>query len=639
MDFSCCSVGDTQSIGYNSDENHHSKHKQQRKEEERVIPWLSDIREEWQARLVRALSSTTIAGYHHHPPFSEGDPQRQSESSHSGNHRGESLVRKGSISRRIFQMTRRIGGGNNHGSSHQSNSNIGVAKHGYHHHPTTQPQNPREVRGRTVTKQDPRIVAKHIHHHHHPYGGQHRNAPIPKPKHRQQVYRSDSLNFGVNSYKTRSTGIGGDDSTSRTSSTPPIAAATASSSMDDTVVSEAGIEISMPQKWDSSSGSSAYEAHSFRAGSHTFTVDTKYSLIRVIGSGAYGVVISALDTSTNYKVAIKMVPRAFHDEVDAKRILREIKLLKHFHHENIIRIVDMMPPLASHVEEFNDVYIVAELMETDLHRIIYSKQNLTIDHVQYFIYQILRALKYIHSANVLHRDLKPSNLLVNSNCDLKICDFGLARGIFPETNDKSMLLTEYVVTRWYRAPEIMLACHQYAKPIDVWSVGCIFAELLARKPYFPGEDYIDQLTIICNKIGKLPEEDLDFVTSEKAKRFMRKLPDKPRIPFHQQFPKTPATALDLLSKMLKIHPKKRITVYEALKHPFLAPLHCPDEEPVAERPFDFSFENDVLNRVRLQELIWEEIGQFRPNCLPVPMRRDIRSSTNNRRQDIRFYEA
>lgn len=242
-----------------------------------------------------------------------------------------------------------------------------------------------------------------------------------------------------------------------------------------------------------------YKTNSFAAGKHTFTLDTRYSLIRVVGSGAYGVVISSHDAKQSKNVAIKMVPGAFNDEIDAKRILREIKLLKHFKHENIVDIVDMMPPVARYLEDFHDVYIVTDLMETDLHRIIYSKQKLSIDHVQYFIYQVLRGLKYIHSADVIHRDLKPSNLLVNSNCDLKICDFGLARGVHQgfaaEGRGGTMLLTEYVVTRWYRAPEIMLACHEYSKPIDIWSVGCIFAELILRKPYFPGDDYIDQVRI------------------------------------------------------------------------------------------------------------------------------------------------
>lgn len=248
---------------------------------------------------------------------------------------------------------------------------------------------------------------------------------------------------------------------------------------------------------------SSYAFHTFKVDKHKFTVDKRYSMLRTVGSGAYGVVISAKDFSRDTEVAIKMVPKAFHDEVDAKRILREIKLLKHFHHENIISIQDMMPPLARQVEDFRDVYIVTDLMETDLHRIIYSKQGLSIDHVQYFMYQILRAVKYIHSANVLHRDLKPSNLLVNSNCDLKVCDFGLARGIslthdqdIIDDRGSSLLLTEYVVTRWYRAPEIMLACHEYSKPVDLWSIGCIFAELLGRKPYLAGDDYIDQVSLL-----------------------------------------------------------------------------------------------------------------------------------------------
>lgn len=293
-----------------------------------------------------------------------------------------------------------------------------------------------------------------------------------------------------------------------TLSTATTASATISYSADETNsdVSEAGMEVVMSSKSKDSemedvSQEEEYKTHSFPAGKHTFTVDTRYSMIRVVGSGAYGVVISSNDSKTNKNVAIKMVPRAFNDEIDAKRILREIKLLKHFRHENIVNIVDMMPPVARYLEDFHDVYIVTDLMETDLHRIIYSKQKLSIDHTQYFIYQVLRGLKYIHSAEVIHRDLKPSNLLVNSNCDLKICDFGLARGIHQDHTEGTggtMLLTEYVVTRWYRAPEIMLACHEYSKPIDIWSVGCIFAELILRKPYFPGDDYIDQVRLHCD---------------------------------------------------------------------------------------------------------------------------------------------
>lgn len=182
-----------------------------------------------------------------------------------------------------------------------------------------------------------------------------------------------------------------------------------------------------------------------------------------------------------------------------------MKLLRYFNHENIISILDIQRP--RNYEGFNEVYLIQvcgrdnwmvslastvltrclqELMETDMHRVIRT-QDLSDDHCQYFIYQTLRALKAMHSANVLHRDLKPSNLLLNANCDLKVCDFGLARSA-ASTDDNSGFMTEYVATRWYRAPEIMLTFKEYTKAIDVWSVGCILAEMLSGKPLFPGKD-------------------------------------------------------------------------------------------------------------------------------------------------------
>lgn len=178
-----------------------------------------------------------------------------------------------------------------------------------------------------------------------------------------------------------------------------------------------------------------------------------------------------------------------------------MKLLRYFNHENIISILDIQKP--RNYETFSEVYLIQvcrlvpstwlyslivlqELMETDMHRVIRT-QDLSDDHCQYFIYQTLRALKAMHSANVLHRDLKPSNLLLNANCDLKVCDFGLARSA-ASTEDNSGFMTEYVATRWYRAPEIMLTFKEYTKAIDVWSVGCILAEMLSGKPLFPGKD-------------------------------------------------------------------------------------------------------------------------------------------------------
>eukprot|EP00879_Flechtneria_rotunda_P015881 GHRR01016608.1.p1 GENE.GHRR01016608.1~~GHRR01016608.1.p1 ORF type:complete len:232 (+),score=61.44 GHRR01016608.1:348-1043(+) len=194
-----------------------------------------------------------------------------------------------------------------------------------------------------------------------------------------------------------------------------------------------------------------------------FECPANYAPIKPIGKGAYGIVCSARNLDTNDKVAIKKITNCFDNAVDAKRILREVALLSHLRHENVMSLRDVVPP--ANPSNFKDVYLVYDLMDTDLHQIIRSPQQLSPDHISYFVYQVLRGLKYIHSANVLHRDLKPSNLLVNANCDLKICDFGLARGAGVE---EQAAMTEYVVTRWYRAPELLLSCNDYTAAIDVW---------------------------------------------------------------------------------------------------------------------------------------------------------------------------
>jgi len=248
---------------------------------------------------------------------------------------------------------------------------------------------------------------------------------------------------------------------------------------------------------------------------------------------------------TGKRVAIKKVTNTFADLIDAKRIMREIKLLHQLgSHENIVGLLDVMtsPPLN---RDFNDVYIVCDLMECDLDRIVSSDQALSDSHAQYFVYQVLRGLKYIHSANVLHRDLKPSNLLVNSNCDLSICDFGLARGVVEDET-----LTEYVVTRWYRAPELLTESQYYGPPVDVWSVGCILAEILLRRPLFQGRDYMHQLQVIIDMLGTPSEESLAFITNSMAKKAILELPKRQKRSFRDVLPDTNGHALDLLERML-----------------------------------------------------------------------------------------
>lgn len=341
------------------------------------------------------------------------------------------------------------------------------------------------------------------------------------------------------------------------------------------------------------------------AAGQDFEMDSKYEMIKPIGHGAYGVVISAIDHEFRAKVAIKKIPNTFEDLVDAKRIVREIRLLRHFNHENVIKVLDLFTPQPH--DNFSDVYIVSDLMETDLHRVIYSRQQLTNEHIQFFLYQMMCGLKYIHSAAVLHRDLKPSNILLNANCDLKLCDFGLSRGLKEAEGSTGANLTEYVVTRWYRAPEIMLSCSTYTTAIDVWSVGCIFGEMLARKPMFPGSDYIHQLKLIMKVVGTPTKSELWFVTNHKANRFVLSLPKYETEDLTRSFPNADHDGLDLLGKMLLLDPSKRISVDDALAHPYLAEVRDVECEAVAPGPVDWGdVETCELNRENLQRLLVED---------------------------------
>ncbi|TYJ52109.1 hypothetical protein B9479_007289 [Cryptococcus floricola] len=354
----------------------------------------------------------------------------------------------------------------------------------------------------------------------------------------------------------------------------------------------------------------------FQTPSNVYVLQQPWQFVKELGQGAYGCVSSARNSMTGETCAVKKVTNVFQKKILTKRCLRELRLLHHFRgHKNITCLYDMDivfdPPGSG---QFREVYLYEELMEADLHAIIRSGQPLSDAHFQSFLYQTLCGLKYIHSANVLHRDLKPGNLLVNADCELKICDFGLARGFQPgavQTDQgQAGFMTEYVATRWYRAPEIMLSFANYTSSIDMWSVGCILAELLGGKPIFKGEDYVDQLNKILNLLGTPTEDTLRRVGSPRAQDYIRSLPIKPRVRFETLYPSASPLALDLLGKLLTFDPAKRFGCQEALEHPYLAVWHDPTDEPLCEVPFDFSFEEeDSVSGMR--DFILDEVRSFR----------------------------
>lgn len=350
---------------------------------------------------------------------------------------------------------------------------------------------------------------------------------------------------------------------------------------------------------------------------------------RPIGYGAFGVVWSVTDPRDGKRVALKKMPSVFQNLVSSKRVFRELRMLCHFKHDNVLSALDILQP--PHIDFFHEVYVLTELMQSDLHKIIVSPQPLTSDHVKVFLYQILRGLKYLHSARVLHRDIKPGNLLVNSNCVLKICDFGLAR---IEEPDENIHMTQEVVTQYYRAPELLMGAKHYSYSVDVWSVGCIFAELLGRRILFQAQSPIQQLDLITDLLGT-PSDSAMKTSCEGARAHIRRTAHKPPSLAALYTLSNQATheAVHLLCRMLVFDPEKRIKATDALAHPYLdegrlryhacmctccystnsGRRYTSDFEPTCPQPFSYEFEDSLTSCHRVKERLHKFILEQQKN--------------------------
>uniref|UniRef100_A0A8C4DZT2 Stress-activated protein kinase JNK n=1 Tax=Dicentrarchus labrax TaxID=13489 RepID=A0A8C4DZT2_DICLA len=321
------------------------------------------------------------------------------------------------------------------------------------------------------------------------------------------------------------------------------------------------------------------EFYSLDVGDSTFTVLKRYQNLRPIGSGAQGIVCSAYDQILERNVAIKKLSRPFQNQTHAKRAYRELVLMKCVNHKNIIGLLNVFTPQKS-LEEFQDVYLVMELMDANLCQVI--QMELDHERLSYLLYQMLCGIKHLHAAGIIHRDLKPSNIVVKSDCTLKILDFGLAR-----TAATGLLMTPYVVTRYYRAPEVILGMG-YQANVDVWSVGCIVAEMIRGSVLFPGTDHIDQWNKVIEQLGT-PTQEFLMKLNQSVRTYVENRPRYAGYSFEKLFPDVlfPADsdhnklkasqARDLLSKMLVIDASKRISVDEALQHPYINVWYDPAE--------------------------------------------------------------
>ncbi|KAJ5138758.1 uncharacterized protein N7515_003606 [Penicillium bovifimosum] len=330
-----------------------------------------------------------------------------------------------------------------------------------------------------------------------------------------------------------------------------------------------------------------------------FETPNRYSAPETLKIGVSGIVCSSWDQIGQQYVAVKKIIQPFNTPATAQHIYREIKLLRHLKHENVIRPLDIF------ISPREDIYLVTELMQTDLRELLDSK-SLSHEFVQFFLYQLMRGLKYIHSAGVVHRDLEPKNILINENCDLKICDFGLARVREPQ-------MTGYLSTissRLYRAPEIMLLCQTYGEKVDIWSAGCIFAEMLLGKPLFPGKDSFEQFSAITKLLGTPSEETLVKMTSQSTRGVLDTLPQHDGLGLSSTFPNIDPSALQLLEKMLVFDPDHRISAAEALTSPYLASYHDPTDEPVAEEQFDWTLNGSFCSDDVWKQKLYAEVLEY-----------------------------
>lgn len=351
-----------------------------------------------------------------------------------------------------------------------------------------------------------------------------------------------------------------------------------------------------------------------------FAVDPRYKIVSILGKGSYGTVCSAVDIKykqlnshdgtdnyTGCKVAIKKVFNVFQKEVLLKRAVRELKLMRHFKgHRNIVNLIDLN--IVYH-KPYDGLYCVQELIDSDLARVIYSSIQFSEFHIKSFIYQISCGMKYIHSADVIHRDLKPGNILVTTQGVLKICDFGLARGVSPNfLLQKPSPITNYVATRWYRAPELILQDKGYTKAIDIWAIGCILAELCGRRPIFAGKNQLHQLQEIIKVLGT---PSMETVKKYQWKSFSPPKPQYVAKDIKALYPFISIELAELMGILLQWDASKRPKIEGVLEHRALANVRDISAESMCTSVFDFSFEASTTSMVELRNLIQEEVEFFK----------------------------
>lgn len=347
----------------------------------------------------------------------------------------------------------------------------------------------------------------------------------------------------------------------------------------------------------------------YKIGDYKFVVNDNYILKKIIGKGAYGVVCCGLSKHDKTMVAIKRVKNVFDNDYNPPQdILREICLLKFFKHPNIISLKDL---IVQHNYNFNEIYIVTDLYDTDLEYLLKRRVKFTVEQRRYIMFQLFLGLNHIHSSNVVHQDLKPANILIDNEMNIRICDFGISKSMDEILKQPNSKYTTYIVTRYYRAPELLFLTSKYDVSIDIWSLGCIMAELINGEPLFTGSNHVDQAKIILDNFGKPNLDDYKHITNVSARRFIEKFKYKnERIDFFKLCPGASYLEIDLLEKVLTFNPLKRWTSSQIIEHSY---FKCFDDQYELCPQGNFEFDHEKITDAKARRRIWDMSLEFYNN--------------------------
>ena len=315
----------------------------------------------------------------------------------------------------------------------------------------------------------------------------------------------------------------------------------------------------------------------------------KYEILSVVGEGAYGIVYKCRNKETKEIVALKKFKET-DDELVIKTMRRELEMLNKIKHENIVEFKE------SFIHKKN-LYLVFEFVEKNLLELLQeTPDGLNENKIKYIIYQLIKAIKYLHSQNIIHRDIKPENLLISKDLKLKLCDFGFSRNvILNEEKVNISQMTDYVATRWYRSPELLLNEGYYGFEVDYWSIGCIMGELTDGNPIFPGEDEIDQLNCIIKILGNLPPKLVDSFNNNN--NFNHKKLTFCHHPYglsNLYYGKLSNLAIDFMQGLLQLDKEKRLNGDNVLKHKYFQGYLDNQSEEI-EKEMEMENENENEN--------------------------------------------